>query len=99
MPDLKLYHITPPLITCSEPKETDTDTSVVEPGPNEGNESDWVEVDGQEWSDERLMNDARPGRRTWVGEKASEVTPVDDKASEGVRKSPVDGKSSEGVKK
>jgi hypothetical protein len=40
-----------------------SDTSIAEPEVDE--QSDWgsVEVEDNEWSDEELMDDARPGRR------------------------------------
>jgi hypothetical protein len=40
------------------------DTSVVEPESDEQSDWDTVEVKDKEWSDEELMDDARPGRRS-----------------------------------
>lgn len=39
------------------------DTSVVEPEADEQSDWDTVEVKDKEWTDEELMDDARPGRR------------------------------------
>jgi hypothetical protein len=86
-PEKKIYHITPPLHQTSDPNDSDDDTSAVEPQPNEISEAEWIEVDEREWSDERLMDDARPGRRTWVGEKASEVSDGGEKTEEKGKKS------------
>jgi hypothetical protein len=38
------------------------DTSVVEPEADEQSDWDTVEVKDKEWTDEELMDDARPGR-------------------------------------
>jgi hypothetical protein len=56
----RLYHITPPL--GSEDPD-DHDTSSAEPTESELSNSDWIEVDDTEWTDEQLKDDARPGRR------------------------------------
>jgi hypothetical protein len=53
----------------ASPLSTDyeeTDTSVLEPSDNE---FDGVEVENEEWSDEQLMDDARPGRRAKAEER------------------------------
>jgi hypothetical protein len=41
----------------------DSNTSLLEPSDDE---TDSVEVEEEEWSDEQLMDDARPGRRVKV---------------------------------
>jgi hypothetical protein len=38
--------------------------SQIDPSDSELSESDWIEVVDGEWSDENLMDYARPGRRT-----------------------------------
>lgn len=35
----------------------------VEPAPEELSEDEWIEVEDREWNDEKLLDDARPGRR------------------------------------
>ncbi|KAH3942747.1 hypothetical protein HBH98_185940 [Parastagonospora nodorum] len=59
----KIFHMAPPL-TSQCPEELDT--SRVEPSPSEGSQSDWVEVADREWSDEALLDDARPGWQKWA---------------------------------
>jgi hypothetical protein len=54
----KIFHITPPL-TSKYLEELDI-------WRIEGSQSDWVEVAEREWSDEALLDDARPGRRKWA---------------------------------
>lgn len=63
----QLYHI--------GPKDTndEVDTSSVEPSATEGSESDWIEIEEKKWSDEELMDDARPGRREAVGREKPKV--------------------------
>lgn len=39
----------------------------LEPESHELSDNDWIEVDGREWSDEWLLDDARPGRRRCRG--------------------------------
>lgn len=39
------------------------ETCNVEPRDEEICESDWIDIDDREWSDEQLADDARPGRR------------------------------------
>ncbi|KAH4205172.1 hypothetical protein HBI95_144690 [Parastagonospora nodorum] len=53
-----------PPLTSQCPEELDT--SRVEPSPSEGSQSDWVEVADREWSDEALLDDARPGWQKWA---------------------------------
>lgn len=38
--------------------------SHAEPTSGELSDSDWVEMEDKEWTDEQLIDDARPGRRT-----------------------------------
>lgn len=38
-------------------------------------DSDWVEMEDEEWTDEQLMDDARPGRRT--GKDECLLTPLE----------------------
>jgi hypothetical protein len=64
----KLYHISPaPLISRDSDEGTDQ-TSMVEPHDDELSNSGWTEVPDREWSDEQLLDDARPGRRKGVSE-------------------------------
>jgi hypothetical protein len=47
------------------------DTSVVEPEADEQSDWDTGEVEDKEWTNEELMNDARPGRRVrWRVQKS-----------------------------
>lgn len=41
----------------------------MEPGDEELSDSAWIEVDDREWTDEQLMDDARPGRRKGNSDK------------------------------
>jgi hypothetical protein len=43
------------------------DTSVVEPEADDQSDWDTGEVEDKEWTDEELMDDARPGRRSKTG--------------------------------
>jgi hypothetical protein len=64
----KLYHISPaPLISRDSDEGTDQ-TSMVEPHDDELSNLGWTEVPDREWSDEQLLDDARPGRRKGVSE-------------------------------
>jgi hypothetical protein len=59
----KLYHISPPPLISRDSDEGTDQTSMVEPHDDELSDSGWTEVPDREWSDEQLLDDARPGRR------------------------------------
>jgi hypothetical protein len=39
------------------------DTSSVEPTADELSDSEWIEIEEREWTNEQLLDDGRPGRR------------------------------------
>jgi hypothetical protein len=65
----KIYHIALPF---SAEDSDDEDTSRVEPNASEDSESDWVEVGERAWSEEALIDDARPGQRKVVGKEKAD---------------------------
>jgi hypothetical protein len=66
----KIHHITPSFST--ENLDVD-DTSSVEPVDEELSNSDWIEVEEREWSDEQLLDDARSGRRKGASDRITEL--------------------------
>lgn len=61
----RIYHFPPPPPVPSyySTKPNALDTSLLERNSSEISDSEWIEVDEEEWSDEALMDDARTGRR------------------------------------
>ncbi|KAH7094391.1 hypothetical protein FB567DRAFT_542848 [Paraphoma chrysanthemicola] len=57
----RIYYIIPPHTHAETP--ADEDTSSISPHGSELSDSDWIEVSDREYTDEDLMDDARPGRR------------------------------------
>jgi hypothetical protein len=60
-----LYHI-----VAEESAQDEQDTSSVESSATEGSDSDWIEAGNKKWSEEDLMDDARPGRRKGGGRES-----------------------------
>jgi hypothetical protein len=67
---LKLQHIVP-LFGNEDPYTSDT--SEAEPRDDEVSDSEFVELEDREWTDEQLKDDGRPGRRVGKIERVTEL--------------------------
>jgi hypothetical protein len=71
----------PPKIQHIVPFFTDgdlctSDTSEAEPRDDELSNSDFVELEDREWTDEQLKDDGRPGRRVGKIERVTELKDI-----------------------
>lgn len=69
----RIQHIVP--LWATEDPYT-SDTSEAEPQDDELSDSDFIEIDDREWTDEELMDDGRPGRRVGESDRVTDLKDI-----------------------
>lgn len=83
----RIYHIVPDFMDDLE----ELGTCRLVPDEKQNIASDWIQVDESEWTDEQLMDDARPGRRKGNTDKGQKLRNIV-KAAMKLREEVVEGR-------